>query len=337
MIVRTIDHIKEYIPANMSLEYDKIKTFVADAERIIKETISEAFYDVIDTYITSIIPTEPPANPAPEINTYLDKLIGLLRDSITYMTFNLGFDILNTVLSNQGFHRVENETSGKKALFQRQEENLRKTFRQQGWNKLDLALAYMEANKAEFATWTASEEYTLTKDHFINSTKEFNQIYNINNNRLVFMKIRNFQTLAEDFDIMPLIGYAYFAELKAQILAGNLSNANAAFLPYLKKAVAYNTIKRGGIELLTELNEYGIYEKQIESIEQNFKTEKLARESFFNQLIENAKENGKSYLVSCESFLKKNIANYATYAASPAYNSEGSSFVLKGTDKIGII
>jgi hypothetical protein len=323
----------------MSLEYDKIKTFIADAERIVKETISEAFYDEIDAYITSLIPTDPPAEPPaePETDAYLDKLIGLLRDSITYMTFNIGFDILNTVFSNQGFHRVEVEASGKKALFQRQEENLRKTFRQQGWNKLDLALAYMETNKDEFATWTASEEYTLTKDHFINSTKEFNQIYNINNNRLVFMKLRNFQTLVEDFDIAPLIGIDYCSELKAQILADNLSNANKAFLTYLKKAVVFCTIGRGGIELITILNEYGIYETQIESIEQNFKTESTVRESFFNKLIESAVILGKSYLMTCETFLKKNIANYATYAASPAYNSEGSSFVLKGTDKIGII
>lgn len=311
----------------MSLEFGRIKTFVEDAEKTIKGIISDSFYNVLNTYINS-------PNP---VNAYKQEIIELLRSSITYMLFDLGFDILNTTISNQGFHRIENEQSGKKALFQRQEENLRRTFRQQGWNKLDLALAYMEKNKTEFAEWVSSEEYTLTRNRFINSTKEFDEIYNINNNRLVFMRLRRSQVLSEDFDIIPLIGQDYFAELKYQILSDSLTEANNNFLKYLVKAVAYRTIFRGGIELLTELNEYGFYQKQIEKVESNFKSETIARESIFNQLIEQARMNGQSYLKSCESFLKANILDYPTFANSSAYDTTGSVYNLKGTDKIGII
>ncbi|MDF1546416.1 MAG: hypothetical protein P1P88_01250, partial [Bacteroidales bacterium] len=221
MILSDIAKVKEFLPVNKTLEFEKLQPFVADAERIVEETISTEFYEEMVSYL---------ANPVP-IKPYFDKVVLKLQDGISFLAFHLGFDILNTVFSNQGFHRIETEDGSKKALFQRQEENLKRTFKVQGYNKLDLALEYLEKNKAEFSTWTNSDAYTLMKSNFINSTREFSSIYNINNSRLVFQKLRNAQNLAEDFDIIPLIGRDLYDEIKTQIATDNLDEANQKFLP----------------------------------------------------------------------------------------------------------
>ncbi len=260
-----------------------------------------------------------------------------MQEPITYLAFHFGFDILNTVFSNQGFHRIESEESGKKSLFQRQEENLKLGFKHQGYNRLDICLKFLELSKADFPTWTASEAYTLMLRNFVNSTNDFTKIYNINGSRLVFLKLRNHQTIAEDFDILPLIGREFFDELKTQILADSLTAANDKFLSLLEKAVAFRTIYRGGVELLAELNEFGLYQKQIVDNARNFKTATAAEQDLYESLFGRAKSMGSAYLKTCENFLKANIADYPTYADSSAYDDSGSVYDLEGTDKIGII
>lgn len=328
MLLRDITKIKESIPVNATLDYEKLKPFVSDAERIVKETISSVFYDELDAYLE---------NPLP-VNAYFDNVIKKLQDSISFLAFHLGFDILNTVFSNQGFHRIETEDGSKKALFQRQEENLKKTFKVQGYNKLDLTLEYLESNKAEFGTWVASDAYTLMKSNIINSAREFSYIYNINNSRLAFLKLRSTQTVAEDFDIIPLIGLDLFAEIKTQILADSLSTENQALIPHLKKAVAYRTIFRGGLSLLAELNDFGFLSQEEKYFNtDNFKKESPATLEIAAKVLDDAGQRGASYLRSIESFLKKNLTDYPLYANSNAYDETGSVFDLKSTSKIGVI
>lgn len=328
MLLRDIDRVKEILPVNVSFEFAKLKPFAFDAERIIEDTIGSELYNELDTHY----------NAEPFVpSTHQDAVIKLLQEPITYLAFHIGFDILNTVFSNQGFHRIENEESGKKALFQRQEENLKLGFKHNGYNRLDIALKYLELSKVNFPTWTASEAYTLMLRNFVNSTDEFTKIYNINGSRLVFLKLRNQQTVAEDFDILPLIGREFFDELKTQILADSLSAVNAKFLQLLQKAVAFRTIYRGGVELLAELNEYGLYQKQIVENSKNFKTKSAAVADLYESIFGRAKAMGHAYLKTCESFLKANIGDYPTYANSSAYDDSGSVFDIEGTNKIGVI
>lgn len=327
MLIENILKIKEFIPVNNSLEFQKLNPFVAEAEDIVADLIGRTFYDELDEH------QKTPAEP----NLYFDAVIKKLQDSISFLTFDLGFDVLNTVFSNTGFHRVETEDGSKKPLFQRQEENLRNTFKFRGYNKLDKALEYLELNKEQFATWTASEEYTLLKRNFINSTKEFSNIYNINNSRIVFLKLRNAQVLVEDFDIKPLIGFEFYDELKTQVVGGTLTDVNRAFVAELQKAVAYRAIYHGGFSLIAELNEMGFYQKELDINVNNVRKETAVSESLANGILAKAEQTGKAYLKSCESFLKKNIADYPLYAASTAYDQTGSVYQLNSTSKIGVI
>lgn len=324
MLVTTIEEIKQFLPVSKSLKLDIIKPSLNDAERIIEETIGSGFYAELDIYN---------ANPTPE-NLYFEKLITKLKDSISFLAFHIGFDDLNTIISNQGIHRIENDEDGIKALFQRQEENLKTNYKVKGYNKLDLALQFLEANKAQFATWAASEEYTLAKSNFINSAKKFSSIYNINNNRLFFLKLRNFQALVEDFDIKPLIGHQLFAQLKTEIASDSLTAENKALVDYIQKAVAYRSIYRGNVQLITDVNEYGFFQKELEKSEKNIKTQAPVKESLLDKLLSNAEYIGNSYLRSIESFLKSNLASYPLFENSTAYDDTGSVFDIDINSKV---
>lgn len=336
MLLRDISIIKEFIPVNASLEYQKLKPFATDAERIIENTIGTEFYSELDNYLdlSGEGDWDDPVPPAEGITAEnADKIIALLQDSISYLTFDFGFDVLNTVFSNQGFHRIENEDGSKKSLFQRQEENLRQTFKQQGYNKLEYALAFLETNKDDYVTWADSDAYTMQLCNFINSATEFSKIYNINSNRLVFQKLRSIQNMVEDFDIKPLLGGSLFDEIKTQIAAGTLTNPNNILLGFIKKAVAFRCFFRGGFDLAMEISELGFFQVQYPGGNtDNIKSKTMSAE-MINKLTDNAEKNGQAYMRTLESYLQNNAATYPLYTPSEAR----SIFALSGTDKIGII
>jgi hypothetical protein len=323
----TLAILKEILPVSKSLTENKIGGYIADAEKIVAKTISQQFFDELSAYVPPALPALP--------DPLITKAISLLNESSAYLAFYLGFDIMNAHFSDQGIHRIENEQSGKRSLFQRQEIELKNTFKRTGFNKLDEALEFLEKNKTNFPTWTASEEYTLSRENFINSAKDFNKIFNINSSRLVFLKLRPAQTLAEDLDIEPLIGMEFFAELKAQIAADSVSAANLTFLPYLQKAVVHSSIYRGGYELLADLNEYGMFQVEQDAANGNQLTQKQLRDSIFEKIIDRSKHNARAYISACEQFLRYYILDYPTYANSSAYNADASLYTgIKGTDKI---
>jgi len=325
MLVDTINIIKEYLPVGDTFTYEKIKTFVSGAESELAKVIGKTFYDQLDAHV----PTTPPG--------ITDLLIDKFQDSICYTAYYLGFDIINANFSNQGIHRIEDEAKGKRALFQRQEVELKNTFKRTGYNKLDDALAFLEENKSSFSTWTSSPEYTMNRSHFINTTSDFHSYFNINNSRLVFLKLRPYQTFAEDFDVIAAIGRDYFDELKTQIAADTLTAANITFVNRLKKAVAQLTIYHGGYSLLSDMNEFGLYTVEHASNTDNFVKQTQLKELFFDKIISAAKINGDAYLNACKKFLKENIADYPTYANSDAYDADATTDRPTGTNKIVII
>lgn len=323
MIVKDIATLEKFLPVGKSLTFDKIQIFISDAEDELQKIIGKAFYDEIEAY----------AGAETTVQGVLKKY---LQSSISYTAYWLGFEIMNANFSNQGVHRIENENSGKKALFQRQEENLKATFKRTGHNKLDKALEYLEKNKASFPTWTGSPEYTLSRRNFINSTEVFNSIFFINNSRLVFLKLRPWQTKAEDFDVIALIGSAYFDELKTQIAADNLTPVNALFVARIQKAVAHLTIFHGGYNLLLNMTDLGVVKIEDDSVTGNFR--KQTQTEYYDKILEQAKKTGDSYIKSAAAFLKENITDYPTYANSDAYDEDISLYDgINGTEKIVII
>ena len=319
-----IDKLKELVPVSKSLSIEKVGMFIDDAEEIIENTISSAFYAELLAYTSG--------------DTVTDELILKLQKSISYICLFLGFDIMNAFISNQGFARIESEKSGTKSMFQRQEENLKETFKRSGYNKLDSALTFLETNKANFETWTSSDEYTLSLRNFINSATVFNSIFGINKSRLVFIKLRPAITLAEDMEILPLIGRAFFDELKLQILDDTLTAKNQKVVDYIQKTVAYATIARGGYSLLGEINEYGVIKIESGTNTANYKTKSQIEKSAFDVIIDNAESNAKAYKSSINGLMRANIADYPTYAASSAYNEAVSLYDgIKGSAKFKVI
>jgi hypothetical protein len=236
-LLKNTNEIYTFLPASVSADYERLKPYldVADEKYLVK-LFGNAFWDEIVAE----------NNNPQENNAKLDKVIEMAKRAEIHLAYWEGFDVLNAQINDSGFHRVEDDQT--KSLFNYQERGLRNTFKNTGYNTLDVILEYLEDNidEAIFETWKNSDTCSLHRKYFINSAKEFSEIYAIGKSRLVFLNLVPYMKFVEDKEIKSIIGDGLFDKMKTLIADGTIKDsANAAYqnlLPHIRNVVAPYTI-----------------------------------------------------------------------------------------------
>lgn len=319
------EEIKKYISVNVSLELNTVKPYITQAERkYIKRLLGTAQYnELVEFYNSgsgSGIGSGSGSGLGEQIasSAKLTELLEMVQLPLINLACYLGFDLLVTKVSNQGAYRTE--TDKQKGLYQYQEVSLRNTFKASGFDALDDLLAYLEENKDDFPNWKNSSEYTSTKLYLINSTAEFDEIYPINESRLVFMILQKFMRLVENAEIVALLGRELFNEIKLQISAGDLSAANEIILIHLKTALAFLTVSRAANEMGVTWSDKGLYFEFNDTASSNMRKQQITDADRLQTIISNARKTGLDALEAVREIMVNNIADYPLYSASTAYN-----------------
>jgi hypothetical protein len=236
-LLKNTSEIQSFLPSSVSADYDRLEPFcnVAD-DKFLKKLFGNAFWDEI---------VSENENPSAD-NKKLDKVIEMSKRAEIHLAYWKGFDVLNAQINDSGFHRIEDDQT--KSLYNYQEKNLREYFKDTGHDTLDTLLEYLEDNIDEtiFSTWKESDACTLHRKYFINSAKDFSEIYDIDKSRLVFLNLVPYMKFVEDKEIAGLIGDSLFTKMKTLISDGTISeSSNAAYsnlLPKIQSVVAPYTV-----------------------------------------------------------------------------------------------
>jgi len=322
-LINNTAEIKIYLPVSTSMVFERPKPFIDVAENeYLKAVTGKDFLAELNDYYEGSI----------QDNEEWNQALEYAQRAIVYLAWYEGFDVLNVSMKDTGFVRAENENN--KSLFNYQEKNLRTAFSKTGFNSLEQLIVYMEENIDEFPTWKASDEYSEQKDYFINTAGRFTEIYNaLRASRLVYMNILSDMTLAEDFDISPVIGPTLFTKMKTIIKDGTIDDTgNAAYkalLPYIQKPTAYYTVGRCVINLGANFQEKGLFFSSFEVIDKNAQKE-VQDPGKTMELIDTANDAARKYKDALLDYLdanKDDIPEYADWIGDdpdtfdPAYNN----------------
>jgi hypothetical protein len=261
----------------------------------------------------------------------LDELLALVQKALINLAYYRGFPILSVKMSDKGAYRTE--SPNEKSLFKYQEVELRQTFKQDGFNGLDAVLEYLEENIDVFPEFRNSANYTIFKSNFINTTTDFDNIYSIGGSRLVFLKIRRFMNIVEDFKILPLIGQAFYTKLKDAIEENNVITEDQRAIDIIKKAVAFLSIDQGLSELGVKLTDNGVVFETREGRFDDLKKDTTVSGDELHTLIKSARVNGDKYLSLLKEFLHANIDDYPLYRDSEQYDDTNTAHIRDNSGK----
>jgi len=317
--------IRKYIPVSAATSFDNISPFIQAAEvSYIIPLLGDAFYSQLLAFYTN--PVTLPDGVTTGNHAKFDTLLEYVQRALINLTYYSGYDFMNTIMNDAGFHRQESDTE--KGLYKYQEEAVKSTFRNNGFNALDTMLAYIEANITVFPHFKLSDNYTLRKKSIIPDTKTFDAIFDISNSRLVFLKLCRFIQEVEDFDIGALLGTGLFSLVKSEIAKDAPSDKIKALVPYIQRPLCYLAVSRASFQLGMNVTDKGLFFESQESTMLNSTIQRPLTDQQFFILATKCEKTGNDYLELLRGFLQANATDYPQYV-SPG----GSPFIRNNTGK----
>ncbi|MES2590904.1 MAG: DUF6712 family protein [Bacteroidota bacterium] len=312
--------IAVYLPVVSTTDFDSLLPFINEAERdYIIPKISQTQYN--DLSVAYNVAT-------PSLTGPQTQLLARCRAALSQYFFYLWIPTGQLSIGDNGIRIAVTDTL--KTAFPWQIDNLERSVMKSAGRAMDHLLEYMEANKSSYALWTASSSYTEFKECFITTTKRFTALYGpLGNSHLNFLAIRSAMLKAQDFDIAPEIGEAFYNELMVQHIAGTVSPQNAFVIERIQKALAPLTMKRAITEMSVTIDERGILNFDNTTGGQTVNSKMPAKDPMILKLETACEVDGRAYIQKLKDFLKANISTYTTYANSSAYDSAATNSDLR--------
>lgn len=306
MLFKTVEEIKAFLPVNVSQDMDTIAPFVSQAEgKFIIPAVSATQLAALQT-----------AYDSGDMTSAQKSLLAKIRAPLANFAYLLYIPVGQVQISDAGI-RIAN-TDQFKTAFQWQIDDLKNSFMDAGFDGLDQLLAFMEANKSDYALWTASSSYTLFKEGFLISAEEFNKYFNINSSRMTFQALKPIMRRVEDFKIKPVTCSTLFTEIKAAVSSGTINASMRALLDFIQPAVAHLTVAAAISEMAVKMTNNGL---QVfgGSITNQVNVPEPAPANHLSNIQQQAENNGQNYLKQLKDYLDDNVDTYTTYASSSCY------------------
>lgn len=234
MLFKAIDEIKVFLPIGAGNDFNRLKPHIANAEnKYIKPLLGTDMYDELQEFYETLYPESPT-----EVQIATKTLLEKVQHALIHLAYFVGFDFLNTMISDAGFQRIEGDKT--KGLYKYQEDNLRKYFSDAGFSGLDDVLVFLETNIAYFGEFKASTNWTTLKSSFLPTVAVVEDVpYNIHGSRLILLALKPHIAYAEDTDIKPLLGETIYNEVKTEMVKDSPSAKVSALLPCVRKPLIY--------------------------------------------------------------------------------------------------
>lgn len=341
MLFKTTAEIKKFWPIIGTTKIESLLPFIETAERdyIIPFISQEQYDDLNEAYNSE------EEGSGSSMSAEQTVLLYRVQSALAHYLFYLWIPTGQLQIGDNGIRIAVTDTL--KTAFEWQIDGLKRSVLKAAGSAMDALLSYMEAHKADYSLWVASEAYTEFKDLFIPTTSLFTKLYApLGNSRLNFLAIRSSMMMVQDFVIKAELGDDYYEELMAQHLIGDateegsgqdgLTPENKKIVGLIQKALAQLTMARAFMELSVTIDDRGImnFNNAMNKLISNNEMPVMA--AMISKLEKSCEADGKAYIQKMKEFLKKNIADYETYAASTAYDSgmTDSSFKTDGLDTV---
>jgi len=149
----------------------------------------------------------------------------------------------NADLSHSNSGRKYTSDDNEKIPWEWQLTNDEKANKSRCYKSLDRLILLL--NKSDYSEWKDSDQYKKANDLFVKNTKEFNDIYNINNSHQLYFRLVPQLTVVQQEHIISIIGIAKYDELKIVVKStAPISTPDALLLLHIRSAIVHLAIAK---------------------------------------------------------------------------------------------
>lgn len=142
-----------------------------------------------------------------------DRLLEVCQRANANLAFWHDFDEISVRITDAGFQRQKSDNDSFQQVYKYQEDNLRTSFRNKGFNALDELLELLYTHIADYPEFAASQAYQDRRSAIIRNTADINDTCFINSSRIIFLRLQPHIRFAEEMWLQPLIGEELYEHL----------------------------------------------------------------------------------------------------------------------------
>lgn len=319
-----------YSGINRSMAWDELTPGIRQAtERYILDFVGSELYDDLAAKYQA----------GTALTTAQAKTLELLQDAVANYAIYHILPEKRSILESMGV--VENTPQGGStpASYPIYKEKRRAAL-DNGDLFLDRLLSYLEAQVAAsvayFDLWKNSTAYSVKTCDFFRHTAELDEYLNIQNSRRSFISLVRYMKQVEEDVIKPIL----CDNLYALVLADTPLAADAALLPFIRKAVAYLGAEKAIPHHRIVIDGDGFrVVSQTDGWDDRRNMTNNVHENAIQALAARCLEQGQRALAKLVQYLEDNIADYPDYEASDCRTKpvDKAHSILQGYDGVGMV
>ena len=196
------------IPVSSALSFEKMRSSLMTADELY---LTPVFGDTLMATFEGIYAKEEP--------TPVEKtLLRVLQAAEANLAYYANFDALQLRITDQGFQRQTTENFG--SPYKYQEDRLRQTFKNRGFNAIDRILEILDAQFTELEGYQEMPVRVTTRTDIVQRTSEVNAVHFINGSRLVFLRLVPVMTAICHNELRPMLGWQLYTAMKQALEQG---------------------------------------------------------------------------------------------------------------------
>lgn len=314
MIIKTVADFRKYVPINAAFQMHAINPQIIRAERdVLQQYIGEELYLALDAACNS-----EGTMPAP-----LATLLPFAQAVVANQALITFIPIGSIQISDKGIV-VQSEDTVKPAPLWAKEE-LQNALTNALFFELEALRLFLDENKENYPQYTSSTAFERSKELFIQTVDEFNDVYNIGNSHRTFVRLKSVLRNVQNEQIRDVLGEAYYLELLEKFIDEDLNPDDKNVLRELRKSLVFFTISEACRLMPVQIID-GVLVVRSDMISMQGKGAS-ANDVHVNRLMTSSYKKAEEYLLKFKGYLN----SIASASVIPTYFNS-SEYIKPGTE-----
>lgn len=293
---------------------DEIRPYIAVSNALTFRTVHTALQNAFGLFIRPLVGDNVVAKLQEIYDAVLDiseikedtdskdiKLLYYAQRANAFLAFWYDYDEMQVLIADSGVKRQESDNV--KMPYKYQELSLKNGFKQKGFDALDSLIAFLELNLTDYPDYKESDNYTQTLDSIVRNAKEVNEYHEINNSRLVYLRLKPNIKIIEDTLIAPRIGYSLYEDLKNALKEETTEEKYTKLREKLLPVVVLYAVQKLLLET-GSLTDRGLFFSSLKGNEGSYESHDPVSDNRIVYQANKAEADAISYWILAERYLK---------------------------------
>ena len=300
------DEIRKFIPVSSGLSFENMESSLNDAFNLFYRPL---FGDELSERVIAIYESESPSEQG-------KKILEESQRAVANLAFWFNYSELSLRITDMGIQRQESETF--KQTYKYQEDDLKTSFKNKGFNALDRIICLFEKHAEEFPEFMESPAFSEVSKTIVSSTSEVNSIYFINSSRLIFLRLKPLFKVVEDTILVQLMGQDLHRKF-TECLSSGTKEIGSTTTEELRRRCAVVVVNHAVAMLIKQtgsLTDRGLYFEQTVAGKSGNTEQSPASRTFTMQHAATLEATAGMYADALTNFIRNSLPDF--YKGKPS-------------------